>query len=118
MKKKHFSVLLAALAMQAGFLTPVKADVYDNFPLENRAADALKPVVATTVPPTARKTCYLYNPPTYDRLWTVPCEPLTQVAEPMKMCRINNVTGWDAALMLEPCSNIEWRKKQALRAGK
>ena len=36
------------------------------------------------------KKCYLFNPPSIDRQWTVPREPKAPIAEPMKMCRISN----------------------------
>ena len=111
---KKLTVLTMGLALQVGELGLANAGApIDNFPMEDRAAEALKPVMASNQARGIKadaKRCYLFNPPSIDRQWTVPCDPAAPMAEPMKMCRISTTIGWDAALFLEPCENAEKRK--------
>lgn len=82
-----------AFAMQIGMVFANAAST------PGKSAGALPP------PAAAAKQCYLFNPPSYDRQWTVPCEP-TAVSAPTKMCPISNTMGWDAALFTAPCEPV------------
>lgn len=81
---------------------------YDNFPLTDLAVAVVKPQQSVPAGPTG-KVCYLFNPPSFDRQWTVSCDPSAPKPEPTKMCRIMTTSGWDAALFTEPCANQEAR---------
>lgn len=103
---KHFIFKAAAVALlQLAFAGQVQAgSPYDNFPKTDSAAEAVKQQRATPPGPTGR-VCYLFNPPSFDRQWTVSCDPSAPKPEPTKMCRIMTTSGWDAALFTEPCAN-------------
>ena len=88
--KTKLTMLCMALALNCG---TAKA----NTPKD--AAGSAKPAAA------AIKQCYLFNPPGYDRQWTIPCEP-SPPPTPTKMCRISNTSGWDAALFTAPCEPV------------
>jgi hypothetical protein len=111
---KKLTVLTMGLALQVGALGLANAGApIDNFPMEDRAAEALKPLMAMAQAQgikTEVKRCFLFNPPSFDRQWTAPCDPAAPMTPPMKMCRISNTIGWDAALFTEPCENAERRK--------
>ncbi|MBL8517626.1 MAG: hypothetical protein JNM76_11745 [Betaproteobacteria bacterium] len=99
------SLLLSSTAMAR---SPV-----DNFPLEDRAAAALKDIVpsAQTGSGQPEKKCFFFNPPQADTLhWTVPCSPVKSVAPPVKMCKFFDSPGLDVAAWLVPCELKRDRK--------
>lgn len=107
---KKLTVLIAGLALNVSAFGLAYASPIDNFPIEDRAADAIKQM-RKSLPPgsmTETKPCYLYNPRNFDQMFTVPCDAPT--VAPMKMCRIYDIPGFDAAQFTEPCENVERRK--------
>ena len=104
---------LAAIAGLTGLVlaTPALAGPYDNFPLEDSAAKAVRERAAASPSVGPQKVCFLFNPPSFDRQWQVPCDPKAPTSAPTKMCRIMTTSGWDAALFTEPCENQEKRAK-------
>lgn len=113
MKHAKWAVISALTGLALAI--PALAGPYDNFPIEDSAAKAVRARMATApaqpVPATPQKVCFLFDPPSIDRQWQVACDPKAPTAEPMKMCRIMTTSGWDAALFTEPCENQEKRAK-------
>lgn len=112
---KHAKLAVIAALTGLVLATPALAGPYDNFPLEDSAAKAVRAraaaAPASTAPATPQKVCFLFNPPSFDRQWQVACDPKAPTTEPTKMCRIMTTTGWDAALFTEPCENQVNRAK-------
>lgn len=106
--KQAICKAITVAMLQLTFAGQAQAGPYDSFPLKDAAGEAAKkPPSAQAVP--AGKICYLFNPPSFDRQWTVLCDPSAARPEPTKMCRIMTTSGWDAALFVEPCANQEAR---------